>query len=1224
MPNGVSNQNIQQNYTLNQFTELAAKSNDNQELRIRKSNQELSNTPLGFISRNVGSTHAQSNTAVTEAFKHAIQNDPRYAGLADKLAATLDTSLPPNEPLTPAKVKQAVNTANQMLKANLQANSAARMLSACDVIPKSLEGEFKSFVENYLTTHKDVDLPAILAKDEGNLTDKQLSLSGPEKEKALVKFDSEQGDKLAKILTEFLSQPGREVTSLMKIPEQYRSDDSAKTDAFAKLIFKHADDFSAAGMQSHMKSGPANAGEPLGAAFKRNLDAKINWTVGTITSSSELNHFNLLSAKDLAKIDAALSEKPMKDLKTRASLLKGMHEALMQFVNAHPEFKTPGAKESAELSLLVYKLCAGAVQENASQEGMRDICFSHMFERLLTADTLKAGDKSMFEHLGISPEIGLKMLSQPASHAELLGAVKKLGQFRTSEQILQTVTAKASEILTANQATLQKLNGLPADLQDAAVKLAFPVQDLLSRIADRNTSKPQLLDKFNALAAMMADPGMPDSLRARAFSEVVRALAGGTAGEIVVLATRNQHALEELLGQIYAIGADKNQPQVVRDACKQTAELMNALHFALNSALKAADPNRLDLPPLQPQAVQRNDPGDSGIDDPERAALLAKLGFQQTKPVQRDASPAEIFAAMQQLDADPQFPYLRDEVKAKMEELGCADYKLISDMCASAKKAIQGYASGDPNDLYNFLLQLDSMGKSAIDFQKKYPGYDTSDLRQLFTDFALSYLTPEQKATVFGNLTSDVNRDFLAVVNHQIKLEKEIPDNVLANYSESQKRAQEAARSGLSMLERLTNTLGRELGREVPAPLFDPNSTKRLYDLPFETRFGNAFCDTFPKSSGSIEHALFDMKIDLSTEKKDQLRHFLNGLKVPSQGEGKPTNIGAYGVNNDFEVQFTDAKGEEQEYSWNSRNFAILAAFKAEELSTLLDQTNGNPSAGQLWQVLHGGNAPADLTMDNFVEKYMSATVQEIHAYGLMIGSKNMNPDFFIQLCLDTAGLSPAKLLEKFANVQHEDVVITIGDQQGKKGFFFEKLNGQEYWDGFHHYGFDNDSTRAKMPPGSTDNGSTECCKIAVTDDQGKEVVFTQQQYFNTEKSKREEYLQSIVDAADKICANKKQLGTVGACTTQVLQMGLRYAGTIYRDVTGGAAEHTALDHYISKLPNGNVQVKVTEKPGSLLKFNMQFEVDQEGIARMTEGSITYPSLDKINAYNQTHQLKIK
>ena len=54
------------------------------------------------------------------------------------------------------------------------------------------------------------------------------------------------------------------------------------------------------------------------------------------------------------------------------------------------------------------------------------------------------------------------------------------------------------------------------------------------------------------------------------------------------------------------------------------------------------------------------------------------------------------------------------------------------------------------------------------------------------------------------------------------------------------------------------------------------------------------------------------------------------------------------------------------------------------------------------------------------------------------------------------------------------------------------------------------------------------------------------------------------------------------------------------------------------------MQVKVTEKPGSLFKFNTVFEVDQEGVGHLIEASITYPSLDKINAYNQTHQLKIK
>lgn len=1215
MPNGVSNQNIQQNYTLNQFTELAEKSADNQELRIRKSNQELSNTPLGFISRNVGSTHAQSNTAVTEAFKHAIQNDPKYAGIAEKLAATLDTSLPPNEPLTPAKVKQAVNTANQMVKANLQASAAARMLSATDVIPKALEAEFRDFTEAYLNAHPDVDLPPTRAKDEGNLTEKQMGLSETEKQNALIKYDSAQAQKLAKLLTDFISQSGREVTSLLKLPGQYLSDDPAKADAFAKLVFKHGDDYSAKGLQKIM-DGQFQAGEPLGAGFRRCLDKKAASTAGTITNGSDgENLFNLLSEQDLAAIDAALSDKPLKSINTRGALLKGMHEALIQFVNANPEFKTPGVQERAELSVLVNKLCAGAMKEKATQEGMREICYDHMFERLLTADTLKAGDKSLFEHLGINPEIALKMLNQPASRAELQAAVKQLGTFRTADQILQAVTDKASEILTANQATLQKLNGLPADLQDAAVKLAFPVQDLLSRMADPNTSKAQLLDKYNALAAMLADPEMTDAERSRALSEVVRVLAGRSA---VITATKNRNTFEELLGGINAIGADKKQPQVVRDACKQTSEIMHAMHFALNSAYKAAYPGALDLPPLEPQVVKRAEM------DPEVAALLANAG---TNSVQRNASPAQLFAAMQQVDADPEVAFMKDEIKAKMEQLGCADYKLVAAMCSpgrSARTAFDKYAVAGTTDQYNLFLEIENLGKAAMGLQKRFPGYNPEELKQIFIDLALTYHAPEKQAEILNNLTSEFNKDFFSVLNHYSKLEDAIPDKTLARPMETQKITQAALKSGLDMFARVANTLGDKLGRPVPDPLSDPDSTKTIYDLPYESRFANTMASSFPKSFGQVEEALCAMQNNLSTEKKDQLKQFLQAMKVPAQGKGMPTNVAGYTTNDDFEVKFTDAKGEEQELSWNVRNFSVLAAYKSEELSALLDETGGNPSAAQLWQALHGGNAPADLTMDNFVEKYMSAMVQEIHAYGLMIGSTNMNPDFFIQLCIDTTGLSPAKLLEKFANCQHEDVVITLDDQQGKKGFFYEKLKGNEYWDGFHHYGFDNDATRAKMPPGSADNGSTECCKITVTDDQGKEVVFTQRQYFNTEKSQRENYLQGIVDAADKICANKKQLGTVGICTTQAIQMGLRYAGSIYRDVTGGAAEHTALDHQISKLPNGNVQVKISEKPGSLLKFNTVYEVDKEGVAHLTDASITYPSLDKINAYNQTHQLKIK
>ncbi len=47
-----------ESYSLNEFKNLAEHSNDNQNLRIRKSNQELTNTPLGFIARYFRGTYA--------------------------------------------------------------------------------------------------------------------------------------------------------------------------------------------------------------------------------------------------------------------------------------------------------------------------------------------------------------------------------------------------------------------------------------------------------------------------------------------------------------------------------------------------------------------------------------------------------------------------------------------------------------------------------------------------------------------------------------------------------------------------------------------------------------------------------------------------------------------------------------------------------------------------------------------------------------------------------------------------------------------------------------------------------------------------------------------------------------------------------------------------------------------------------------------------------------
>lgn len=51
------------NLTLQDFKNIAEHSKADAEVRIKKSDGKLSTTPLGFIARNIGLTHKESNSS---------------------------------------------------------------------------------------------------------------------------------------------------------------------------------------------------------------------------------------------------------------------------------------------------------------------------------------------------------------------------------------------------------------------------------------------------------------------------------------------------------------------------------------------------------------------------------------------------------------------------------------------------------------------------------------------------------------------------------------------------------------------------------------------------------------------------------------------------------------------------------------------------------------------------------------------------------------------------------------------------------------------------------------------------------------------------------------------------------------------------------------------------------------------------------------------------------
>ena len=111
------------NLTLQDFKNIAENSSSNAEIRIKKSDGKLSNTPLGFIARNIGFTHSESNNRVTLAFWSTLINDPKYADVSNNIRKTFTKLVKHGSALTPSKINDAIKMADKMLDANKKAQA---------------------------------------------------------------------------------------------------------------------------------------------------------------------------------------------------------------------------------------------------------------------------------------------------------------------------------------------------------------------------------------------------------------------------------------------------------------------------------------------------------------------------------------------------------------------------------------------------------------------------------------------------------------------------------------------------------------------------------------------------------------------------------------------------------------------------------------------------------------------------------------------------------------------------------------------------------------------------------------------------------------------------------------------------------------------------------------------------------------------------------------------
>ena len=1215
-------------YTLQQFQDLANQSNDNAELRIKKSNQQLSNTPLGFIARNFGKTQTLSNIQANQAFLRTLSNDPRYQCIAQQLRLTLPHTLIQTATLTPAKVRAAVGMAETMLRdfhARHEGQNIASMMLFNKLIPSDMQNEFVSFYVNYKASHPNVKLDLRDFGDKTQLTEAQRNLSDFDKKEALKKADNKRLTPLADMLKTFFAENNRlaRLQTTCFLPEECGFD-NVKAKMLTNLFVKYDMDLSSIATENDRTcfldivfntSKPMPTSGNILSVWQDSLHQQFLKSTGTVLLGKE-NLFARLSTADITLIDQTLAAGNFSK-STQIDCMKNMHAALIVFFKAHPQFNEPGHGE--EIRALVRHLCDTFQQEGSkiSMDKAIDAALDFAVLRQIKSE----GMQEVFTQANLSPEFGRAVLKTSDFREKALQAVNNIGQNRTEADIARVVQEEARSFIEQHRSVLlgQGLDAANADMNpqhpEALASIGLAFADLLQKMGDDKSSDVDILCQVNVVAQRFLDPTLSPQARGDVLKTLTDTLFTPKGMlEKNALCQSNKDRFGQLLGQLRSVVARKEEfTPDVRQACDKTATVLNVIYGAL--VQRMPEEHRADLALKVP-----NEPA---APNPQLDRQMQRPGGQAVVPIQRDATPAEIFAAKQAVLKEGWEKHITTQISRMIEITKCTDHKLLYSMrdFGSIETSLGSlHTAGDyASSLVDYFLDLQNVGRHLNSLNANYPQHSPNDLMKLYMDMFIALHTDEQLTKILDGLYSKESKLFL---------------NVLATHATKEAVALQGAKSEnleviwqvFGALPYLADKIAEKLGRDKPGPLLS-DSEKTILDLPKQNmRLADALKNQFPSHLDLFDEKMFMIKGNLDSAKYERLKNFYTQLKLPA-GEDQPKTVGEAEIQHYFYANIKDADDDEQKM-WNIEHLAVMFAFHAKELDAILDASGGNPTPQAMWGVLHGGEAPHDLSMDNFVEKLMQRTVEEVNAYAKMINAKMVYPDAFINLSYTVLGIPPNTLLEKFSKVAHEDVTISMNDQLLCHGLF--QVNGSMgYKTGDHAYGFGTDFIRAKMPLGEN-RDNDEGCKIAVVVN-GEEKVFTQKAYseFTKEEEKKgrtyrggeldHPYMQQIVNTVRPLCQSDAQLAGVGFCTTQAVQMALRNPKNFYKDVSGGALEHTALDHRIEPLDDGNVKVTITEKPGTFFKFSMEIVVDKEGNLTMNKGEVTYPSYDKWQEYKRTH-----
>ncbi|MCR5085182.1 MAG: hypothetical protein K6A65_06735, partial [Succinivibrionaceae bacterium] len=587
------------NISLEQFTDLAAQSRDGQELRLRKSDGSLTNTPLGLIA-STGRTRIMSNAIANHAFVQALMKSERYRLVADKIAETLDRCMPANRPLTPERIRSAMGIADQLLAAR----SLTQQATIEGLLPTpQLQRRFESFAGRYLVQHHEIKLDLGDLGDESRLSAEQRALPLAQRAERLHALDQARLDQATSLMIEFFSHgENLRETGAFRMQAKDCGGSQEKADIITRLINRNSPmhtDHGHRDLLEHILHRSAPQGGPLLGHLTDAFATYFRGKARDFNQDHDGQHLlSRLSERDLRSIEVAI-DRNCRTMEARTRALNTICSNLDKFMARGGDLATP-----RNLSTLTERLIGTLASAPGSYQALAAAREDFLIECLTEGGSLEHDGHPVLGQDGVGAAEGKAALRSPQFLARAHAALQGLGANPTAEETKAAVASAASAFLGEIAPTLRHLEGQGAPvaqpLREAAIGAALAMGQMLGAMRQEGSMGQQFLQSLKALSARLQAPGMTDAGRGQLLSAALAMLPA--ADDLGPLLRARRTEIGELAGGLAHVANDQRQDAAARALAHNLNEAGLAVYSRMVQALGLSDEEQqaMALPPPPP------------------------------------------------------------------------------------------------------------------------------------------------------------------------------------------------------------------------------------------------------------------------------------------------------------------------------------------------------------------------------------------------------------------------------------------------------------------------------------------------------------------------------------------------------------------------------------------------------------------------------------------------